>query len=210
MPTFATEPSMLITLVIIAITTIVSFLAFNNSRVMNDLILWPPAITRQREYYRLVTYGVVHADISHLLFNMFTLFFFGRAMEPFYTQMLGSLGFALFYIGGLVVSILPTYLKNRANPNYRSLGASGAVSAVLFAYILIAPWQQIIVLVIPMPAIVYAVLYTVYSIYMDRRGQGNVNHSAHLWGAAYGVLLTRLINHRVLPHLVDALLLPAF
>jgi membrane associated rhomboid family serine protease len=210
MPTFATEPSMLITLVIIAITTIVSFLAFNNSRVMNDLILWPPAITRQREYYRLVTYGVVHADISHLLFNMFTLFFFGRAMEPFFTRMLGSLGFALFYIGGLVVSILPTYLKNRANPNYRSLGASGAVSAVLFAYILIAPWQQIIVLVIPMPAIVYAVLYTVYSIYMDRRGQGNVNHSAHLWGAAYGVLFTILINHRVLPHFVDALLHPAF
>ncbi|HEV7122183.1 MAG TPA: rhomboid family intramembrane serine protease [Rhodanobacter sp.] len=201
---------MLITLVIIAITTIVSFLAFNNGRLMNDLILWPPAIARQREYYRLFTYGVVHADISHLLFNMFTLFFFGRAMEPFFTRMLGSLGFALFYIGGLVVSILPTYLKNRTNPNYRSLGASGAVSAVLFAYILLAPWQRIIVLVIPMPAIVYAVLYTVYSIYMDRRGQGNINHSAHLWGAAYGVLFTILINHRVLPHFVDALSHPGF
>ena len=204
------EPPMLITLAIIAITTIVSFLAFKNARLMNDLILWPPAITRQREYYRLVTYGVVHADLSHLLFNMFTLFFFGRAMEPFYSSMLGSLGFGLFYIGGLVVSILPTYLKNRANPNYRSLGASGAVSAVLFAYILIAPWQQIIVLVIPMPAIIYAVLYTVYSIYMDRRGKGNINHSAHLWGAAYGVLFTILINHRVLPHFVDALLHPGF
>ncbi|MGB3382615.1 MAG: rhomboid family intramembrane serine protease, partial [Rhodanobacter sp.] len=145
---------------------------------------------------------------GHLLFNMFTLFFFGRAMEPFYTGVLGTLGFALFYIGGLVVSILPTWLKNRNNPDYRSLGASGAVSAVLFAYILIAPWQQIIVLVIPMPAIVYAVLYTAYSIYMDRRGQGNVNHSAHLWGAAYGVLFTIAINHRVLPHFLDALMHP--
>ena len=201
---------MLITLAIIVITAVVSYMAFNNSRLMNDLILWPPAITRQREYHRLVTYGVVHADFGHLLFNMITLFFFGWAMEPFYTGMLGSLGFALFYIGGLVVSILPTYLKNRHNPDYRSLGASGAVSAVLFSYILIAPWQRIIVLVIPMPAIVYAVLYTAYSIYMDRRGQGNVNHSAHLWGAAYGVLFTILVNHRVLPHFLDALLHPSF
>lgn len=199
-----------ITLVIIAISCIVSFMAFNNSRLMNDLILWPPAITRQREYHRLVTYGVVHADFGHLLFNMVTLFFFGQQMEPFFTQMLGPLGFALFYIGGLVLSILPTYLKNRTNPNYRSLGASGAVSAVLFAYILLAPWQRIIVLVVPMPAIVYALLYTGYSLYMDRRGQGNVNHSAHLWGAAYGVLFTILVNHRVLPHFIDALTHPGF
>ena len=201
---------MLITLAIIAITSVVSFMAFKNGRLMNDLILWPPAITRQHEYYRLVTYGVIHADINHLLFNMFTLFFFGMAMEPFYARMLGPFGFPLFYIGGLVASILPTYLKNRANPNYRSLGASGAVSAVLFAFILRAPWQQIILLVIPMPAIIYAVLYTAYSIYMDRRGQGNVNHSAHLWGAAYGVVFTILIDHQVLPNFVDALLHPAF
>ena len=201
---------MSITLIIIAITVIVSFMAFKNSRLMNDLILWPPAISRQHEYYRLVTYGVVHADFGHLLFNMFTLFFFGRAMESFYTDALGPLGFALFYIGGLVFSILPTYLKNRTNPDYRSLGASGAVSAVLFSFILIKPWEQIFVLVIRMPAIVFAVLYTAYSIYMDRRGQGNVNHSAHLWGAAYGVLFTILINHRVLPHFIDALLHPAF
>lgn len=199
-----------ITLVIIAITCIVSFMAFKNSRLMNDLILWPPAIARQREYHRLVTYGVVHADFGHLLFNMFTLFFFGRVMERFFTNQLGTLGFALFYIGGLVFSILPTYLKNRNNPNYRSLGASGAVSAVLFAFILLAPWSQIIVLVIPMPAIIYAVLYTAYSIYMDRRGQDNVNHSAHLWGAAYGVIVTVLVEPRVLPHFLNALMQPSF
>jgi membrane associated rhomboid family serine protease len=201
---------MLITLIIIAITCVVSFMAFKNSRLMNDLILWPPAITKQREYHRLLTYGLIHADFGHLLFNMFTLYFFGRAMEPFFASRLGTFGFALFYIGGLVISILPTYLKNRANPSYRSLGASGAVSAVLFAFILIAPWAQIIVLVIPMPAIVYALLYTGYSIYMDRRGQGNVNHSAHLWGALYGVIFTLLVDHRVLPHFLDALTHPTF
>lgn len=197
-----------ITLVIIAITCIVSFMAFQNTRLMNDLILWPPAIARKHEYHRLVTYGVVHADFGHLLFNMFTLFFFGRAVEGFFTAQLGTLGFVLFYIGGLVVSILPTYLKNRDNPNYRSLGASGGVSAVLFAYILFAPWSQIIVLVVPMPAIVYAMLYTGYSIYMDRRGHGNVNHSAHLWGAAYGVAFTLLVNPQVLSYFLDALMHP--
>ena len=199
-----------ITLIIIAITCVVSFIAFNNRKVLDDLILWPPAISRQREYHRLVTYGLVHADFGHLLFNMVTLFFFGRAMEVFYASELGTFGFALFYIGGLVVSILPTYLKNRGNPNYRSLGASGAVSAVLFAYILLAPWSRIIVLVVPMPAIIYAVLYTAYSIYMDRRGEGNINHSAHLWGAAYGVLFTLLVNPRVLPYFLGALSQPRF
>ncbi|MEP6899613.1 MAG: rhomboid family intramembrane serine protease [Rhodanobacter sp.] len=197
-----------VTLIIIAITCVVSFMALKNSRLMNDLILWPPAIARQREYHRLVTYGLVHADFGHLLFNMLTLFFFGRTMEGFFGSRLGPFGFALFYILGLIVSILPTYLKNRSNPNYRSLGASGAVSAVLFAYILLFPWQQIIVLVVPMPAIIYAALYTGYSIYMDRRGQGNVNHSAHLWGAAYGVAFTLLVDPRVLPYFLDALMHP--
>jgi membrane associated rhomboid family serine protease len=154
---------------------------------------------------------VVHADAMHLLVNMLTLFFFGRAMESFFAAHLGTLGFALFYIGGLVASILPTYLKNRANPNYRSLGASGAVSAVLFAFILLAPWVKIyIFFALPIPAIVYAVLYTGYSIYMDRRGQGNVNHSAHLWGAAYGVLFTLLMDPRVLGHFLNALMQPTF
>ena len=130
-------------LVILAVTCIVSFMAFGNSQLMNKLILWPPAIERQREYYRLVTYGLIHADPSHLIFNMLTLFFFGRQMEPFFNGLIGPYGFALFYLGGLVISILPTYLKNRHNSSYRSLGASGAVSAVLFAFILLAPWSQI-------------------------------------------------------------------
>jgi membrane associated rhomboid family serine protease len=198
----------MLTLAIIAVTCVVSFLALNKPRLMDDLILWPPAIQRQREYHRLITYGLVHADFGHLLFNMLTLFFFGRLMEQFYAAQLGRLGFLLFYLGGLLVSILPTYLKNRHNPRYRSLGASGAVSAVLFSFILLAPWSQIIVLVVPMPAIIYAVLYIGYSIYMDRAGRDNINHSAHLWGAAYGVAFTLLIEPRVLPHFLAELAQP--
>jgi membrane associated rhomboid family serine protease len=198
-----------ITLSILAVTCIVSFMALKNAKLMNDLLLWPPAIQRSREYYRLVTYGLVHADFSHLLFNMITLFFFGRIMESLFTARLGTLGFLLFYMGGLVVSILPTYLNNRTNPNYRSLGASGAVSAVLFAFVLVAPWARIYVFVVPVPAIIYALLYTGYSIYMDKRGQDNVNHSAHLWGAAYGVAFALLIEPSLFTHFMDALTHPA-
>lgn len=196
---------MISTLIIIAVTCAVSFMAFNDSALMRRLILWPPAVEREKQYYRLITYGLIHADGQHLLFNMMTLFFFGRVMEGLYFDDLGPLGFPIFYVGGLVVSILPTFLKNRNNSKYQSLGASGAVSAGLFSFILISPWAKIIVFVVPMPAILYAILYVVYSIYMDRRGLGNINHSAHLWGAAYGVIFTAIMEPRVLPHFFDVL-----
>ncbi|KJV33743.1 rhomboid family intramembrane serine protease [Luteibacter yeojuensis] len=196
---------MLTTILIIAVTCVVSFVALQNRRLMDDLVLWPPAITRSREYYRLVSYGLVHADFGHLFFNMLTLFFFGRVMEQLYTNVMGPLGFVTFYIGGLLVSILPTYMQNRKNAGYTSLGASGAVSAVLFAYVLVAPWTRILVFIIPMPAVLYAILFVVYSIYMDRRGGDNVNHGAHLWGAAYGVIFTIALQPGLLPHFLEAI-----
>ena len=186
------------TLIIILVTCAVSFLAFKNEKLISDLILWPPAIKRGRQYYRLVTYGFIHADGMHLLFNMITLYFFGRLIEQFVGGYIGTLGFVLFYLSAIVVSILPTYMKNVDNPNYRSLGASGAVSAVLFAFVLLQPWATIIIFVVPCPAIIYAVLYVAYSIYMDRRGADNINHSAHLWGAAYGVLFLAAMEPRVI------------
>ena len=185
-------------LVIIAITCVVSIMAFSNSRLMQDLILWPPAITRDKQYYRLLSYGLLHADPMHLFFNMFTLYFFGRAMEPLYTMVLGPFGFVIFYCGGLIASILPSYLRNRGNSRYRSLGASGAVSATLFAFILLQPWAKILVFVVPMPAILFAILYIVYEYWQERQALDNVNHGAHLWGAAYGVLFTIVMEPRVI------------
>ncbi len=189
---------MIATLAIIVVTCAVSFLAFKNAKLIDDLILWPPAIKRGGQYHRLLTYGFIHADGMHLLFNMVTLYFFGRLIEQFVSGYIGTIGFVAFYLSAIVVSILPTYLKNVNNPNYRSLGASGAVSAVLFAFVLLQPWATIIIFVIPCPAIIYAVLYVAYSIYMDRRGSDNINHSAHLWGAAYGVLFLAAMEPRAI------------
>src|SRR5579875_503517 len=205
-----TGPHMLLTILIIAAPCIVSYLAFGNGRLMERLILWPPAVERRHEYWRLLSYGLVHADFQHLLFNMITLFFFGRATEWLYTRHLGPFGFLWFYLGGLLVSILPTYLKNRGNPNYRSLGASGAVSAVLFAYILLAPWSMILIFFVPLPAILYAAGFVVWSIYMDRQGADHVNHSAHLWGAAYGLVFTVIMQPSVLTLFVAQLQNPRF
>ncbi|MDR2013663.1 MAG: rhomboid family intramembrane serine protease [Rhodanobacter sp.] len=188
-----------VTLLIIVATCVVSFKAFSDARLIDRMILWPPAITNRGEYWRLFTCGLIHADGPHLFFNMFTLYFFGGYMEHFYDRDIGAIGFLLFYAGGLAVSCLPSYLRHKTDYHYRSLGASGAVSAVLFAYILLRPWSRILIFgAIPMPAIVYAALYLAYTIYMDRQRTDHINHSAHLWGAIYGVVVTMLIDPRVL------------
>lgn len=178
------------TIIIIAITTLISFICFSNDKLKGQLIFYPPAV-KQGQLYRFFSYGFIHADGMHLLFNMFTLYFFGSLIELLYQRYLGMFGFVLFYLAALLVSIFPSYLANINNPNYASLGASGAVSAVLFAFILIAPWEMLYLLgIVPIPAIIFAILYTAYSIYAGKRGRDNINHSAHLWGAAFGVLAT--------------------
>ena len=202
--------SLSLTIMLVAATVLVSWLAFNNHRLLDRLMLWPPAIDRQHQYDRLLTHGFVHADWQHLLFNMITLYFFGRAVEGVFTDLIGAVGFLLFYLSAILVAILPTYLRHRHDPRYRSLGASGAVSAVLFAYILLAPWSLIFVFFLPVPAIVYAVFYVGYSIWMDRQGRDNVNHSAHLWGAGYGLLFTVIMEPRVIPFFLQQLVNPSF
>lgn len=197
-----------VNLLIIAVTCIVSFMAFSNARLIDRLILWPPAITRGKEYWRLATCGLIHADPPHLLFNMITLYFFGRLMESFFVPRIGAIGYLLFYVGGLVASSLPSWYEHRGDSAYRSLGASGAVSAVLFAFILLMPWATIYVIVVPVPAVIYAVLYLAYTIYMDRQRTDRINHSAHLWGAVYGIVVTALIEPRVLGAFVSKLFHP--
>jgi len=201
------------TVIIVVITSIISFISFNNIKLMDTLIFWPPAVSMRHQYWRFITCGLIHADFMHLIFNMFTLYFFGRGLENLY---MGELGlkhyyFLILYFLALIFSNIPTYLKRKDDYNYRSLGASGAVSAVMFAVILIRPWEKLYLYAsIPMPSLLFAVLFIGYSVYMSKRGGDNVNHDAHLWGAIFGVVFTILVDHDSLGNFINALGHPNF
>jgi membrane associated rhomboid family serine protease len=183
------------TLVLVALTVLISALAFRNELLYTKLILWPKRMNGANEYYRLLTSGFIHADWMHLLFNMFALFIFGRHVEQDYMNMgLGQVLFLVMYLTGIVAASLPSFIKNRHNGYYRSLGASGGVAAVLFSFMYFTPWAIVYVWFIPMPGIVAAIAYVAYSAYMSRKGGDNVNHDAHLWGAVYGFLFTLLFS----------------
>ena len=182
-----------ITLIIIIITTLVSIGGFSNQKVINDLIFNPPMINKHNQWYRFITCGIIHADYAHLIFNMLSLYLFGRFVEENFTQIFGDLGkwlYLLMYVSALIVSLLPTYFKHINDYYYRSLGASGAVSAVIFAGLMIAPETEVYLffIPIPIPGFIFAPLYLLISALLERKGGSNINHSAHIWGAIYGLL----------------------
>lgn len=183
---------MSITVIIIIITVLVSLSAFRNEKIMNDLIFYPPAVSKNNQYYRFITCGFIHADWGHLLFNMISFYFFGQFVETAFEYIFGTGGkllYLLMYVLALIVSLLPTYFKNVDNHYYRSLGASGAVSAVIFAGILLDPANKIYLMFIPVgiPGFVFGPVYLLISAWLDRKGSDNINHSAHIWGALFGV-----------------------
>jgi membrane associated rhomboid family serine protease len=181
------------TLIIVIVTVLISLSAFSNDALYHKLILWPKKMHQPGEYYRLLTSGFIHADYMHLIFNMLALFLFGRNVEAlFMMNGMPVILFPILYLAGIVAASLPSFVKNKDNSYYRSLGASGGVSAVLFSFIYFAPWQTIYIWFIPIPGILAAVGYLIYSAYMSRRGGDNVNHDAHFWGAVFGFLFTLL------------------
>jgi len=181
----------LLTILFVVATVLVSLAGFNDERTINKLILWPARMRAPGEYYRLLTSGFIHADGMHLFFNMFTLFFIGSGVEMAYEFYINWLLYAVLYLAGIVVASLPSFLKNRDNSYYRSLGASGGVAAVIFASVYFDPWARIYA---SLPLIVFAVLYLTYSAYMARRGGGYVNHDAHFWGSVFGFVFTLIAD----------------
>jgi len=181
--------------IILLINCGVSFWALNNPEVMNRLILTPYWVERKKEYYRFITSGFIHANFMHLAFNMISFYFFAHTVETW----LGGPLFVLLYILALVISDIPTYLKYKNNSYYASLGASGAVSAIIFAAILLHPIDTIRIYFIPIPAFVYGALYLGYSYYMDQRSGDNINHSAHFYGAVVGLVFVAALFPSVVP-----------
>lgn len=183
---------MSITVIIIIITVLISISAFSSSKVMNDLIFYPPAVTNNNQYYRFITCGFIHADYGHLIFNMFSFYMFGEFVEQGFNVIFGNGGkllYLLLYLLSLIACLLPTYFKNRNNQYYRSLGASGAVSAVIFAGIMLKPDLKMGLIFLPVmiPGFVFGPVYLLISAWLDRKGSDNINHSAHIWGALFGV-----------------------
>lgn len=174
--------------------------AFNDANLRGRLILYPRVMHGPAEYYRLLTSGFIHADWNHLIFNMITMFFFGRIVEEsilgeFYGRA-GGLVYLLLYLSGIVISSIPSVIKHKDDSTYAALGASGGVSSVLFFVIYYFPWSKINIFLIPIgiPAIIYGVLYTIYSLYMSKRGNDNIGHDAHLGGAFYGIIFALLVD----------------
>ena len=187
---------MSITLILVAVTSIVSFVAFSNERIKESLLFWPARIYNGKQYYRFLSHGLVHADIMHLAFNMLALYSFGKFIEEDLFTAPGLFGtnakvfYLLLYVLALVISSIPDYFKYRTNYAYRALGASGAVSAVIFAGIILEPKIPItfIFFPVPIPGYIFALLYVAFSAYMARKGGDNIGHSAHLYGALFGVI----------------------
>jgi membrane associated rhomboid family serine protease len=194
---------MSITLLLVIITSGISYYAFNNYGFMDKLILNPYRVEKKSEYYRFITSGFVHADFGHLIFNMLSLWLVGEQIERLFQALFGPKGtlyFLALYLLGIIVSDIPTYLKNRKNSNYNSLGASGGVSAVLFAAILFAPTMDVyFYFFIKLKAFIFGILFLAYSFYEARKGTSYVNHSAHMFGAIFGMLFMAVVYPAAVP-----------
>lgn len=180
---------------IIVITSLISIMAFQNPALLKRMQFNAYAIRHNREGWRFFTYGLVHAGWAHLAINMFVLWSFGEIVYDIYRYLFGNLGilyFILLYIGGIMFSVLFDFGRHKDDQWYNAVGASGAVSAVVFASIILYPAGGVYLFFIPIeiPSPIFGILYLVYSAYMARRGKDNIGHDAHFWGAIYGVILT--------------------
>ena len=186
---------------IFAITIATSLWAFYNDTLFSNLILHPYSVSRGQRVYTVITSGLIHNDWMHLFFNMLSYYFFAFQLEA----VLGHWQFALLYTLSLILSDLPTVYKHRNDDWYHSLGASGAVSAVIFSAILYNPLAKMMIMPIPfgIPAVLFGVLYLIYCNYASKNARDNVNHDAHLFGALSGLLITIALN----PHIVNSFIL---
>jgi len=184
-----------LTIIIIAFTVLISLLGFNNSEIFDRFKFNPYDVKHSNHWYRFFTYGFFHAGYIHLFMNMFVLYFFGRIIENYFQYYFPSkhgFYYILLYIGGLILSVIPAFGKHKNDVFYNAVGASGAISAVIFSSIILYPTGKIFIFLIPVaiPAPLFGVLYIVYEAYMIRNAKDNIGHDAHLWGAIFGVIFT--------------------
>lgn len=201
---------MMITYIIIAITLLVSIPCFSNRSLFYKLSLSPYNVVHKNQWYRILTHGFVHANYTHLLINMLVFWSFGQNVEMIMNQISGGDGNAAFislYVGALIFASIYDLVKHKDNYYYNSIGASGAVTAIVFTSIFFNPWSKIYFFaIIPIPAIVFGVLYLWYESYMSGKKGDNVNHHAHIFGAIYGLLFPIALRPELLSHFINQLL----
>jgi membrane associated rhomboid family serine protease len=201
----------MMTFVLIGITVLISIAAFNSNELHGKLLFNPYITLQRKEWYRLLSHGFVHADFWHLFMNMFVLYFFGRNIEMYFNYLesidymhFPAIWFTLFYLMGIVVATLPTLYKHKDDAYYNSVGASGAVSAVLFCSIFFEPYRMVYFYgIIGVPGILFGILYLVYSQYMSKRNMDNINHDAHFAGAVFGFIFPLFINYKLIFHFLE-------
>lgn len=193
-----------ITFSIIAVTSAVSLAAlFMNPKLQEWGMLRPYRAIREKSWYELFTSGFLHANVPHLFVNMFVLLFFGMELE----RALGPIHFVTLYVSGIFASAIPTLIKFKDDPRYATLGASGAVGSVLFAFIFLFPTEKLILVLlpIPIPAWLFAILYLIYSIYETKKRRGKVNHEAHIAGALWGIIYMIMFVPNSIDHILTIL-----
>ena len=201
----------MVTIIIILVTAIVSVLCFNNLGAANSLKFNAYQIWHQGQWHRMLTYGLVHGGWGHLFFNMLTLYFFGTVVERYFGAAFGSgngiILYIILYVSAVAVSTIGDLIKYKDDYSYNAVGASGAVSAVLFASILFEPKMGIYIYLIPIPVpgYIFAPLYLLYCWYMARRNMDNIGHSAHFWGALYGLAFPLVLRPDILAHFISSL-----
>ncbi|MGB0917432.1 MAG: rhomboid family intramembrane serine protease [Flavobacteriales bacterium] len=204
---------MTITVVLIALSVITSIAAFQNQELKAKLMFNASLVKHSNQWYRIFTHAFIHSDWMHLGVNMYVLWMFGETVEYYMEDYRGGLGtfyFLSLYVGGILCSSLPAFIKHQDNFNYNSLGASGAVSSVLFAYIFFQPMQELSLLIIPfigLPAILFGVAYLFFEWYMDKKSNDNIAHDAHFWGAAFGLVFALAMFPAHLPIFIDEILI---
>jgi membrane associated rhomboid family serine protease len=200
----------MITYFLIAATVCVSIVAMNDGSLKAKLLFNPYLIHHKKEWYRFFSSGFIHADWMHLLFNMYSLYMFGIAVENGYHLLFGEKGtlfFILLYVTALGLSSMYEYEKNKNNIYYNALGASGAVSAVVFAYIMLDPTETLyfILLPVPIPAYLFGLIFLGVEYYLDKKGNSNIGHNAHFWGAIHGAVFTIILKPSLISSFIEQL-----
>jgi membrane associated rhomboid family serine protease len=195
------SPASIILLIVICLISLIAL--FKSPKLYESWLLQPYRVVHQKKWYLVITSGFLHADLTHLLFNMLTFYFFAFNLE----SITGTIDFLIIFFASLILSDISTIIKNKDNPGYRAVGASGAISGVVFSSILFNPGAKMGILFfpVPIPAPIFGLLYLAYCYFAARNSSDDINHEAHFYGALAGIIVTIILFPNILPYFFNSI-----